>query len=85
MNYCGKGDVLYDLERFEEALDTYEKALQLDPHYFSAFKGKGNALYKLKRYNDALEAYNQAIELNSEDADVYIRKGDTLKHILEGR
>ena len=62
--------------------DEYEKAIQLDPNYFSAHKGRGNVLYELKRYKDALAAYNRAIQLNPKDADVYVRKGETLKHIL---
>jgi tetratricopeptide (TPR) repeat protein len=81
-HHQSKGDVLFELSRYEEALAAYEKAIQLDPNYFSAHKGRGNVLYELKRYQDALAAYNRAIQLNPIDADVYVRKGETLKHIL---
>ncbi len=80
-----KGDVLVDLERYEEALSAYEKAIQLDPHYSSAFKGKGNALYELKRYKEALTAYDRSIQLNPKDAETFIRKGETLELILKSR
>ena len=45
--YVGKGNVLYDLKHYEQALEAYEQAFQVDPHSPSASYGKGNALRHL--------------------------------------
>ena len=49
-----KGDLSFDLESYDDALNSYEKALQLSPSYADAWYGKANALGQLKRYEEAL-------------------------------
>jgi tetratricopeptide (TPR) repeat protein len=75
-----KGNALFDLKRYEEALEAYEKAIELNPEDAAdAWNGKGSALEALGRYEEALEAYEKAIELNPEDAaDAWYDKGDAL-------
>ena len=41
-----KGDTFVDLERYEEAIECYNKALEIDPQYVSAWYGKEDALNK---------------------------------------
>ena len=48
----------------QEALQAYERSIQLDANSAVAYSGKGDALYYLKRYQDALLAYERAIELH---------------------
>jgi len=38
---------LYNLGRYEEAIDEYDKALAIDPNYKEAHVGKGIALDEL--------------------------------------
>ena len=77
----GQGDVLYNQQRYEEALEAYEQAIRLDPNNAKAYTGKGNVLYNLERYDEALEAYDQAIRLDPNDASAYIGKGGLLDDI----
>ena len=44
-----KGDVLFQLKRFEESVVVYEQALKLDANDGDAYIGKGNALKQLGR------------------------------------
>ena len=40
----GKGNVLDEQKRYDEALAAYEKAITLDPEFVSPWNGKGNVL-----------------------------------------
>ena len=55
--YFGKGAVLSDMRRKEEALQAYGQAVIIDPNYAKAFSNKGTVLYDLgrkKRYKHLL-------------------------------
>ncbi|MEA5569658.1 tetratricopeptide repeat protein [Calothrix sp. UHCC 0171] len=58
-----QANTLYDLQRYEDALNTYEQALEIRDDYADAWNGKGKALYELKKYQDALVAYDKSIQL----------------------
>src|SRR6266566_5280644 len=70
---------LYRAKRYEEALNFYEKVIQIEPNYSDAYVGKGDCLRKLKDYYNAISAYERAIQLNlknvSENATAYNGKG----------
>lgn len=73
------GDVLYELQRFRRAVETYERCLALDDR-------SANVSYKLAlaRYRDgnidgALTALRQAIRLNDRAADPYYLLGLCLR------
>jgi tetratricopeptide (TPR) repeat protein len=63
MILTGKGDVLEKLGDHEEALKTFDKAVESFPENAHAWKGKGNALNSIGRYDEAVKAYDKAIEL----------------------
>jgi len=42
--YVNKGNALWGLKRYEEALAAYEQAIQLAPKYAPAHSGKGLVL-----------------------------------------
>lgn len=49
----------------EETISLYQKAIELNPHYYLAYRGMGN--YYLKRHDFSLAEsyYSKAIEINS--------------------
>ncbi|MGC1121573.1 MAG: tetratricopeptide repeat protein [Candidatus Methanofastidiosia archaeon] len=60
-NWCERGRILYDLERYDHAVEAYEKAAvenNIEAHY-----GKGRAFYSLGRYREAVKACQKAIEI----------------------
>jgi tetratricopeptide (TPR) repeat protein len=63
---------------FEEAINAYDKAIEIDPKYVTAWKNKGNVLYSLGRYNESLEALDKAIEIVPEYGLAWYSKGLTL-------
>jgi tetratricopeptide (TPR) repeat protein len=47
----------------EEALQAYEKALQIDPENSLAWINKANVLYRLNRTSESSQAYRKALEI----------------------
>ena len=52
------------MERYDEALQDYNRAIELDPKYKWAFTGRGFTYRSIERYEEALQDYNRAIELD---------------------
>ncbi|NOX37134.1 MAG: tetratricopeptide repeat protein [Calditrichaeota bacterium] len=71
------GDALYKKQRYEEALQAFEKALNTrDPRLQQqVYYNMGNTYYFLNRYEEAINAYKKALELDPSDQDA--------KHNLE--
>ena len=44
--FYNKAGMLYDLKRDQEALECYDKATELDPHYLKAWYWKGDIYFK---------------------------------------
>ncbi len=67
------------LGRWEEALEAYEQALELDPDNATYWVDKGVALARLGRPpEDRLAAYDAALAHNPNDATAWNNRGITL-------
>ncbi len=51
------------IKYFEEAISTYDTAIERNPKYITAWKNKGNILFSLGKYNDSIQACDKAIEI----------------------
>jgi tetratricopeptide (TPR) repeat protein len=69
--YRNKGFELLDQGKYQQALDNFESALQINSKDAVAHAGKGDALRRLKRFSDALASYKKAVELNPRYEVVY--------------
>jgi len=76
-----KGNALYNLNRYEEAIECYEKALKTKPEYKEAWYEKGNALHSLNRYEEAIECFEKALEIYSEYEEAWAMKGLSLQDL----
>ena len=76
-----RGLVLCELERYEEALTSCDKALAIKPDYAEALGNRGLALQELKRYNEALATYDKALAIRADFAQVLTNRGVTLKEL----
>lgn len=56
-----KGLSLDELDRFEEAITSYDRVLETDPHHFAALMNKAAALSSLGRGEDSLRCYGKAV------------------------
>lgn len=60
------GTTLLKEKKYEEAITSFETAIEKEQNESEAFRGVGIAQYELGNYEDALTAFNQALEF--EDA-----------------
>ncbi len=77
------GDKYLDDMDYEEALITYESALEINPDSYEARYGYAKANECLKKYDEAKESYALAIDLNPAApephialAEIYIQEGE---------
>ena len=78
----GMGDVLIELERYEEAVESFRGALALEPESVTAYEGLGKALLRLERYEEAVESFRGALALHPERIAAHTELGKAL-HRLE--
>jgi tetratricopeptide (TPR) repeat protein len=62
--YHWKGGILMKLGRYQEAIDSLEKALNIDPQNPTLWELKAEALKELGRMNESNEASAKADELS---------------------
>ena len=76
--FSSLGNLLKFVERYEDSLAYYQKALELDRGNAIALLGQGEALLHLERYEEALESCQQAIDLDLQFAGAWINRGTAL-------
>jgi tetratricopeptide (TPR) repeat protein len=69
------GAALQRMGRFEEALQAFDKAIQLKPDDPQGWKNFANLLFDLQLANEAMHAYSQVLELDPRDWDAACRIG----------
>ncbi len=83
--WLNEGLALYNQSRYDEALQAYDKAIEIDPQCAEAWFNKGNALDKQSAYESAIKAYEKAIKINPQLSAAWINKGLTLRHQRKAR
>ncbi|MAE18023.1 hypothetical protein CMK12_03620 [Candidatus Poribacteria bacterium] len=63
-----RGPTLTDLGRQDEAVMSYNSAIQLKPDYAEAYYNRGNALQELGRLREAVEDYRKAISIDPQNS-----------------
>jgi tetratricopeptide (TPR) repeat protein/tRNA A-37 threonylcarbamoyl transferase component Bud32 len=76
-----RGETLLELKRYNDALNAYNRAVELRPEYAAAWRGQGNTLLELKRHEDALNAYDKAIQIQPNYLEAWIGRGKALDNL----
>ena len=77
-DWLSRGLVLGNLGRHEEALESFDRAIELDPNDALAWLSRGAALGNLGRHQEALESFDKAIELDPNNALAWFNRGRAL-------
>ncbi len=71
----------------EEAINAYDRALEINPDYADAWRGKASALgiqgkhqEAIQAFDKAIESYDKIIKANPKDADAWYGRGAALDY-----
>jgi tetratricopeptide (TPR) repeat protein len=72
----------YTLEKYEEAIIAYDKALQIKPEYYEAWNNRGSILCDhLGRYEEAIASFDRALEIKLEYYKAWHNRGNALGNL----
>jgi tetratricopeptide (TPR) repeat protein len=67
------------LELFNEAIESYQHAINLKPDFAAAFNNLGNAFREKGEFDKAFECFNQALEIKPNFAEAHNNLGNVFK------
>ena len=73
--------MLQKLKRFDEAVQSYEKAIEFRTDHADANNIRGNALEELALLDDALASFDKAIKYKSDHAVAFYNRGNVLRKL----
>lgn len=62
--WLNKGDTLNYLKKYEEALESFDKAIKIEPDNPKAWTYKGLTLILIEKTQEALECFNKSLEFD---------------------
>lgn len=74
-DYMQKGNLEMDKKNYKEALEYFNKSIELDDENGEAYAYRGMTKYHLKELDGAMEDYNQALKLIPDYGEVYDLRG----------
>jgi tetratricopeptide (TPR) repeat protein len=75
------GGVLAALDRYEEAIASYDQALKIKPDKDEAWYNRGIALDYLGRYEEAIDSFDQALKIKPDKDKAWNNRGVALGYL----
>ncbi|MFC1852102.1 tetratricopeptide repeat protein [candidate division CSSED10-310 bacterium] len=73
LDHYNRGITLFEQKKYEEALDEYRQALNLNPEFSDAWNNQGIALMRLQNYAAAIDSFQKAIlHKHEHSAEIYL-------------
>ena len=79
-----RGNALASLDRYEEAIGSYDRALAIRPEYAEALNNRGVALGRLNRFQEAVECCDKAVTVKPDYSEGYSNRGLFLQYLNRG-
>jgi hypothetical protein len=73
--YYNRGRAYQGLGNYRQAIEDYDRAIEIKPDYANAYYNRGHAYQGLGNYRQAIEDYGRAIEIKPDYAEVYNNRG----------
>ena len=81
--FVSRGILFQQMEKFNEALSNFNKAIELDPSNNNAISLRGFLLVNLEKYEEAVKDLENVIKANPSDPAVYYITGTCYKYLAE--
>lgn len=72
-----KGNDLFNQEKYEEAISSYQKIVEKFPDAFILYRNIGNCYFQMEKYDMAEEYYLKVLEKESDDTESLLGVGNT--------
>jgi len=69
------GTMYSELERNDQAIESFKKALQLDSNFLDGWHGLGVLYSKLEKYGMSIDSFNKALQLNPNSSAIWYQLG----------
>jgi len=76
-----KGLIHAAAKEYEEAIASYDRALQIKPDKHHAWNDRGNILRRLGRHEEAIASYDRAIQINPDKGNAWYNRGNALVNL----
>jgi tetratricopeptide (TPR) repeat protein len=73
--YNNRGRYYRTLNKFDKALEDYNKAITLNPKGYAAYNNRGKVYFETNENEKAITDYSKALEINPKYVDAYANRG----------
>lgn len=80
-DYWRQGRNFYDSTQYQDAIESYTKAIELEPENAVFYNDCGCAYESMNMHDKAIEEYETAMELNPNEAIFYCNRGDAYSNL----
>ena len=80
-DYWRQGEDFYNSTQYQDAIESYTKAIELEPGNALFYNDRGCAYENMNIHDKAIEEYETAIDLNPNDAIFYCNRGDAYSNL----
>lgn|SRR3989339_2040117 len=82
-HYFKTGEDFYKTYDFENAINAYNKAIEINPNYISAYESKGWAMSKIKNAREMVVCFDKANELRKKQNKNYYKDISSKKDAID--
>ena len=79
------GHVYFDTDKYDQAINAYEKALKLNPNNADVLTDLGIMYRRISKFRKAIEKFDKAIAVDPRHQNARLNKGIVLMHDLSDR
>lgn len=72
---CDRGQTRMRGGRPDDAVNDFNKAIEIDKNFVDAYVGRGRAYFAKEAYQQAIEEFSEAIKRNGANAEIFIARG----------
>ena len=77
-DWNNKGSALADQGKYDEAIQAYDRAIELEPKNIDAWNNRGEAFHNQAKFDEAIRCFDKAIEIDPQYAAAWNNEGTVL-------